>query len=94
MAADLVLVTGASSGIGEATARRYGASGARVLLLARNADRLDDVAHAIRKDGGAASPYPVDLADSGAIEEVSARIASEAGTPDILINNAGAGRWL
>jgi uncharacterized protein len=94
MAADLVLVTGASSGIGEATARRYGASGARVLLLARNAERLDDVAHAIRKDGGAASPYPVDLADSGAIEEVSARIASEAGTPDILINNAGAGRWL
>ena len=73
MAADLVLVTGASSGIGEATARRYGASGARVLLLARNAERLDDVAHAIRKDGGAASPYPVDLADSGAIEEVSAQ---------------------
>jgi uncharacterized protein len=94
MAADLVLVTGASSGIGEATARRYGASGARVLLLARNAERLDDVAHAIRKDGGAASPYPVDLADSGAIEGVCARIASEAGTPDILINNAGAGRWL
>jgi uncharacterized protein len=94
MAANLVLVTGASSGIGEATARRYGASGARVLLLARNAERLDDVADAIRKEGGAASPYPVDLADSGAIEEVSARIASEVGTPDILINNAGAGRWL
>jgi NADP-dependent 3-hydroxy acid dehydrogenase YdfG len=94
MEATLVLVTGASSGIGEATARRYGASGARVLLLARNAERLDDVADAIRKKGGAASPYPVDLADSGAIEEVSARIASEVGTPDILINNAGAGRWL
>jgi short-subunit dehydrogenase len=94
MAANLVLVTGASSGIGEATARRYGASGARVLLLARNAERLEVVADAIRKDGGAASAYPVDLADSGAIEEVSARIAREAGTPDILINNAGGGRWL
>jgi short-subunit dehydrogenase len=94
MAANLVLVTGASSGIGEATARRYGASGARVLLLARNAERLEVVADVIRKDGGSASAYPVDLADAGAIEEVSARIASEAGTPDILINNAGGGRWL
>ena len=94
MAATLVLVTGASSGIGEATARRYGASGAHVLLLARNEARLDEAVSAIRKNGGTATAYPVDLADAKAIQEVSERIAREAGIPDILINNAGAGRWL
>ena len=52
MAAKLVLVSGASSGIGEATAKRYGAGGAHVLLLARNAERLDRVAESIRREGG------------------------------------------
>ena len=63
MVAKLVLVTGASSGIGEATAKLYGARGAHVLLLARNGSRLDAVAQAIRKDGGTATAFPVDLAD-------------------------------
>ncbi len=90
----LVLVTGASSGIGEAAAKRYARAGARILLLARNAERLGVVADAIRREGGLATDYPVDLSDAKAIEEVSTRIAREAGTPDILINNAGAGRWL
>jgi uncharacterized protein len=94
MAARLVLVTGASSGIGAATARRFGASGARVLLLARNEEHLNEVAKAIRQAGGSATSYPIDLADSNAIAELSARIEREAGTPDVLINNAGAGRWL
>jgi short-subunit dehydrogenase len=94
MGSKLVLVTGASSGIGEATAKRYGANGARVLLLARDAERLDAVAGAIRRDGGTATAFPLDLSDAQAIAEVSARITREAGTPDILINNAGAGRWL
>ena len=93
MGSRLVLITGASSGIGEAAAKRYGASGAQVLLLARNAERLDAVATAIRHAGGAAAPYKVDLADAAAIAETSARIKREAGTPDILINNAGSGRW-
>jgi uncharacterized protein len=94
MASKLVLVTGASSGIGAATVKLYGASGAHVLLLARNETKLDEVAAAVRRNGGAASPYAVDLADASAIAETSARIKREAGTPDILINNAGAGRWL
>jgi short-subunit dehydrogenase len=94
MGSKLVLVTGASSGIGEATAKRYGRNGARVLLLARRPERLDAVASAISREGGTATAYPVDLSDAKAIAEMSARITREAGTPDILINNAGAGRWL
>jgi short-subunit dehydrogenase len=94
MAAKLVLVTGASSGIGEATVKRYGAGGAHVLLLARSAERLGAVAEAIRKAGGTATPYLVDLSDAAAIAETAARIKRESSVPDILINNAGAGRWL
>ena len=63
-------------------------------MLARNAAKLDEVATAIKRDGGAASPYAVDLADPSAVAKTCARIAREVGTPDILINNAGAGRWL
>ena len=94
MAAKLVLITGASSGIGAALAKLYGRAGAHVLLLARNAERLGAVAEAVRQDGGCATPYVIDLADAKSIEETSAKIAREVGTPDILINNAGAGRWM
>ena len=94
MASKLVLVTGASSGIGEATAKLYGRAGAHVLLLARNSERLYGVAHAIREAGGTATAFPIDLGGSEATKEVVARIEGELGTPDLLINNAGAGRWL
>lgn len=94
MAAKLVLVTGASSGIGEATAKRYGAAGAHVLLLARNAERLNRVARVILESGGTATAFPVDLQSAEATKEVAARVTAEIGTPDVLINNAGAGRWL
>jgi short-subunit dehydrogenase len=94
MASKLVLVSGASSGIGEATAKLYAARGAHVLLLARNAARLDKVAEAIGLAGRMAVPYQVDLADPAAVAETARRIEREVGTPDILINNAGAGRWL
>jgi short-subunit dehydrogenase len=94
MAAKLVLITGASSGIGEALAKRYGRTGAHVLLLARNAERLCSVADAVRESGGTATAFPIDLADATAIEHTSAMIAREIGIPDVLINNAGAGRWL
>jgi len=94
MTAKIVLVTGASSGIGEATALRYGAEGAHVLLLARNAERLYGVAHAIREAGGTATAFPIDLQGSEATKEIAARIEAEIGVPDRLINNAGAGRWL
>jgi len=94
MAPKLVVITGASSGIGEATAKRYGAAGAHVLLLARNAERLYGVAHAIREAGGMATAFPIDLVGSEAIKELATRIEGEIGIPDLLINNAGVGRWL
>jgi short-subunit dehydrogenase len=94
VASKFVVITGASSGIGEATAKRYGASGARVAVLARNAARLAAVAESIRKAGGDVARYTVDLSDRRATEETAARISHELGAPDILINNAGAGRWL
>jgi short-subunit dehydrogenase len=94
VASKLVVITGASSGIGEATAKRYAASGARVAVLARNAARLTAVAEQIRKAGGDVTSYAVDLSDRRATEEIAAAISRELGAPDILINNAGAGRWL
>lgn len=89
----LVLITGASSGIGAETARLVARRGGRVLLLARTRGALDAVAADIRKQGGEAGVYPVDLSDPVAVDRITAAIAREAGTPDVLVNNAGAGRW-
>jgi len=85
------LITGASSGIGAATARALADAGARVLLLARREGDLERVAASIRP--GAATTYPVDLSDPSAVAQVAERIGSAVGTPDIIVNNAGAGQW-
>jgi uncharacterized protein len=94
MAGQIVVVSGASSGIGEATAKLYAAKGARVVLLARKAERLARVAQEIVAGGGSAIAFPVDLSQAGQTAETGDRIRHEIGTPDILINNAGAGSWL
>lgn len=90
----LSVVTGASSGIGEATARLLASRGSRVCLLARNADRLHSIAQDIRNRGGRAEAFAVDLADPQALAATAQRLVSAHGTPQILVNNAGAGRWL
>jgi uncharacterized protein len=90
----VAVVTGASSGIGEAVAREFAARGCHVLLLARRADRLAAIAEEIRCAGGKANAYAVDLADAPAIATVAQEMADAHGSPDILVNNAGAGRWL
>lgn len=84
-----VLVTGASSGIGEATARVVAAEGATVLLVARRADELERVRTAIEAAGGRATSYPCDLTDYDAIDALVARLLEEHGAVDYLVNNAG-----
>jgi short-subunit dehydrogenase len=90
----LVLVTGASSGIGAATAKAMARAGGRVALIARSKELLDRVAAEIGSAGGDARVYPVDLADAVAVSAVAKRITEELGTPDIIVNNAGSGKWL
>lgn len=85
----IVLVTGASSGIGLTTAHKLADAGAHVLLLARTQETLDAVKTDIVARGGQASVYACDLNDLEAIDRVSAQILADIGHIDILINNAG-----
>ncbi|WP_020386215.1 SDR family NAD(P)-dependent oxidoreductase [Kribbella catacumbae] len=85
----VVLVTGSSYGIGEATAKRLARAGATVLLLARTADQLEIVAEEIRADGGKAFTYPANLAEPDSIEAVVAKVLAEHGHVDVLVSNAG-----
>jgi uncharacterized protein len=89
----LVLVTGASSGIGRATAEILARKGARVILVARNTERLAEVTAGIKEAGGEAISYAADLSSVPDVESVCERIKIEQGVPDIIVNNAGAGRW-
>ena len=65
---DVVVITGASAGVGRAVARRFGASKAKIGLLARNRSRLEKAATEIEKAGGAALVCPVDVADFAAVD--------------------------
>ncbi|TQL66792.1 short-subunit dehydrogenase [Nocardioides albertanoniae] len=84
-----VLVTGASSGIGEATAYAAARRGAHVLLAARRVDELERVGAAIEEAGGRASAYRVDMADGDSIDALVERLLAEHGAVDYLVNNAG-----
>ena len=85
----VILVTGASYGIGEATARQLGAAGATVLLVARSAERLEEIRSEIEAGGGSAFVYPADLRDGVQVDELAARILERHGRVDVLVNNAG-----
>jgi len=91
LAGSTALVTGASTGIGAATARELGLRGARVLLVARSEGPLRDLAQEI---GMRAAAYPTDVSDPDAVAAMAERVRSEVGVPDVIVNNAGAGRFL
>lgn len=83
------LVTGASSGIGEAVAVALAKLGAHVVLAARRVERLEDLARRIEASGGSAEPQALDVADRHACEALVASIAETHGQLDIVVNNAG-----
>jgi uncharacterized protein len=90
----IVVVTGASSGIGAAAAAAFARRRPRcVVLLARTAAALDAVAAQVRGLGADALPVAVDLTAPGQVEDAARAVRERAGPADVLVNNAGAGRW-
>jgi short-subunit dehydrogenase len=91
VAGKVVIVTGASSGIGEATARRLARDGMRMTLAARRRDELERVAKGIEAGGGQALVVPTDVRDHAAIHRMVQATLDAWGCVDVLINNAGLG---
>jgi short-subunit dehydrogenase len=89
----IAVITGASSGIGEATSFALAQAGSHVVLLARNTTKLQLIAEQIVASGGQASAYSIDITQAQIVAQIGQTIVQEIGIPDILINNAGSGQW-
>ncbi|HEV8457924.1 MAG TPA: SDR family oxidoreductase [Methylomirabilota bacterium] len=87
----VAIVTGASSGIGEATARLMARAGMRVALCARRKDRLQRLAGEIQAAGGQASVHPLDVTDATGLRWMVDEVLGQWGRIDVLVNNAGRG---
>ncbi len=85
----VVMITGASSGIGFETARKVAAGGAKTVLVARTKEALEECAVLIRENGGEAHVYPCDLSDLDQIDATAERVLRDLGHVDVLVNNAG-----
>ena len=85
----VALITGASSGIGEAAARVLAAEGAAVAVIARRKDRLEELAEGVTKDGGKALVIETDVTDQRQAQAAVERTVAELGRLDTVINNAG-----
>ena len=92
----VVLITGASSGVGEAAALRLGRGGATILLVARREEVLEEVRDRISASGGEAHVYPCDLADPDAVGALAAEVLEGHDRVDVLLSNAGVSirRWV
>jgi len=89
----VAVVTGAGRGIGRAIAIALADAGARVILAARTRDEIEAVAAEITASGRQAHAIPVDLADEASIRTLFATVAERRGRLDVLVNNAGVGRY-
>ncbi|HEU5284923.1 MAG TPA: SDR family oxidoreductase [Sphingomicrobium sp.] len=89
--AEVAVITGASAGIGRATAREFARRGCRVALLARGRDGLDAAAGDVEELGGKALVVPTDVADAAQVERAADRVVAEFGRIDVWVNNAFAG---
>nr|WP_234802621.1 SDR family NAD(P)-dependent oxidoreductase [Mycobacteroides salmoniphilum] len=85
----IVMITGGSSGIGQAAALQIGEAGGTVLLVARSEDKLQETAAQVGDVGGTAHVFPCDLSDMDAIDRMVKDVLADHGRVDILINNAG-----
>jgi NAD(P)-dependent dehydrogenase (short-subunit alcohol dehydrogenase family) len=85
----VVLITGASSGIGKATAIKCGAAGAVVLLVARTPEKLEETKREIEEEGGTAHIHQCDLSDLSDVERMAEEVLDQHGRVDVLVNNAG-----
>lgn len=89
LAGRVAIVTGAASGIGEATAFRLATLGAKVAVAARRSDKLDALAARITAAAGTALPVPLDVTDRSAATAAAEHVADELGPVDLVFNNAG-----
>ena len=90
----LILITGGSSGIGKAAAIELHGQGARIIIQARDIEKLKTAAKEIDPAGQRISYYSTDLTDQEAVTTSANEIIKNEGLPDIVINSAGAGEWL
>ncbi|MGD0885740.1 MAG: SDR family NAD(P)-dependent oxidoreductase [Thermodesulfovibrionales bacterium] len=89
----IILVTGASSGMGAETAKRFATLGARILLVGRNEERLKEVLQEIKNTGGSCEYFVADVGDYKAVNVMADKIKKEIGVPNFIFNNAGGGKW-
>ncbi len=89
----IVLITGASSGIGAATAKEFARKGAMVVLVARNEKKLRKIVEEIVNSGGNAKYFVADISNFEVVKHLAMSLKKEIGLPDVIINNAGQGIW-